>query len=79
MKGVGKKLLAVFLACAMMLPMTVSALAMEEEKEINNTDPLAVTSDGQSMDFEIQQVGENEYQVFFYMDRELVRIHTIDV
>lgn len=79
MKGVGKKLLAVFLACAMMLPMTVSALAMEVEKEINNTDPLAVTSDGQSMDFEIQQVGENEYQVFFYMDRELVRIHTIDV
>lgn len=52
MKGVGKKLLAVFLACAMMLPMTVSALAMEEEKEINNTDPLAVTSDGQSIDFE---------------------------
>lgn len=48
MKGIGKKLLAVFLACAMMIPMTVSALAVEEQKESNSNAPLAITSDGQS-------------------------------
>lgn len=55
MKGIGKKLLAVFLACAMMIPMTISTLAVEEEKESNSNDPLAITSDGQSLNFEIQQ------------------------
>lgn len=72
-----KKLISIVLSLAMCLTLCAPAFAADADKKDTALSTLSMSADGQSLSFDLQEVDNGEYELKFYMNGELIRIHTI--